>query len=396
MKILRGAGGAGSLPGCGATSHVFFRKGLSMKIIVSGGGTGGHIYPALTIIRAIESIRNDAEFLYVGTERGLEADIIPKEGLPFATVDLQGFERHFTLANFKRAGIAMVAVTKALKLVKKFQPDLVIGTGGYVCGPVLLAAGILHIPTVIQEQNVVAGITNKLLSHFVSKVSLGMPEAGRHFPVNKTVYTGNPIRAEVMSATRDEGIAALGLDKNLPTVLISGGSRGARSINRAMVPVLAKAAADPTRQYVHVTGKDEYDDVVHRVRETGVDLAQATHIKIFPYLYNMPQALAAADLAVFRAGAIGLAELMARGVPSILIPYPYAAENHQEYNAMAARDAGAARMILNKDLTAEILGQTIDELLDNPAALAEMKQACAKLAKPNAAQEIAELAISLV
>ena len=367
-----------------------------MKIIVSGGGTGGHIYPALTIVRAIEALRPETEFLYVGTERGLEADIVPKEGIPFATVDLQGFERHFTLANFKRAGIAMIGVAKALKLVKSFKPDLAIGTGGYVCGPVLLAASILRIPTVIQEQNVVAGITNKLLSHFVSKVSLGMPEAGRHFPVNKTVYTGNPIRAEVMSATREEGIRALGLKENVPTVLISGGSRGARSINRAMIGVLAKAVNDTSRQYVHVTGKNEYDDVLHRLEQAGVDPTKTTHIKVFPYLYNMPQALAVADLAVFRAGAVGLAELMARGVPSILVPYPYAAENHQEHNAIAVQEAGAARMILNKDLTAEILSQNIDDLLAHPDELAKMKAACLTLGKPNAAQEIAQLALSLV
>jgi len=366
-----------------------------LKIIVSGGGTGGHIYPALTIIRAIKALEPTAEFLYVGTKRGLEADIIPKEGLNFVTVDLQGFERHFTLSNIKRAGIAMIGVARAAGLVKEFEPDLAIGTGGYVCGPVLLAASILRVPSMVQEQNVVAGITNKLLSRFVSKVCVGMEEAAGNFPKDKTVYTGNPIRSEVMTATREEGIKALGLDAAKPTILVSGGSRGARSINRAMIPVLRAAADDPSRQFVHVTGKDEYDDVLHRLKSVGVDLDASPRIKVFPYLYNMPQALAAADLAVFRAGAIGLAELMARGVPSILIPYPYAAENHQEHNALAAQNAGAARMILNKDLTPEILRQTIDELIGEPRRLEDMRAAFRKLAKPEAAREIAELALSL-
>lgn len=366
-----------------------------MRIIVSGGGTGGHIYPAITIVRAIQEKVPEAEFLYVGTKRGLESDIVPKEGIPFTTVDLQGFERHFTLANLKRAGKAMVGVAKAMGIVRKFRPDVVVGTGGYVCGPVLMAASLKGIPTLIQEQNVVAGITNKILSRFVTKVAAGVPEAMGCFPPEKVVCTGNPIRKEVVVADRQEGLDAFGLDGTRRIVLISGGSRGARSINRAMIGVLREAANHPEVQFLHVTGKQEYEDVMKRLKDVGVDLEKSRHIRVEPYLYNMPLALAVADLAVFRAGAIGLAELTARGIPSILIPYPYAAENHQEHNARAVMAAGAARMILNSDLDAEILGKTLRELLEDPGKLGRMAVASRALGKPEAADEIAQMVLGI-
>ncbi len=366
-----------------------------MNIIVSGGGTGGHIYPAITIIRNIQAKAKDAKFLYVGTSKGLESDIVPKEGLPFTTVDIEGFERHLTLDNLRRAGRAAAGVAHAAKVVKVFHPDVVIGTGGYVCGPVLLAASLMHIPTMIQEQNVVPGITNKILSHFVSKIAVGTKEAAPHFPADKVVYTGNPIRQEVMSARREDGAAAFGFDPAKKTVLVSGGSRGARAINRAMIDILKQAVDHPEVQILHVTGKNEYDDVMNRLKEAGVDLTSVNHLQVRPYLYNMPQAMAMTDLAVFRAGATGLAELTARGIPSILIPYPYAAENHQEHNARALEEAGAARMILNKDLTSKTLGAVLTELLSEDTKLAHMAGVSRSLGKPQAAAEIAELALQL-
>ena len=367
-----------------------------MKIIVSGGGTGGHIYPALTLIRTIQEKVPETEFLYVGTRQGLESDIIPKENIPFFALDLAGgFERHFTLANIKRAANAILSVKKAMNIVQTFNPDVVVGTGGYVCGPILLAASLEKVPTLIQEQNVVAGITNKILSKFVTKIAVGCEGALNHFPKDKTTYTGNPIRAEVLQGTREEGLKHFDFDDDKPVVLISGGSRGARSINRAMVDVLVNAATNPTVQYLHVTGKSEYDDVIERIEDAGVALETLRHIRVEPYLYNMPQAMAMTDLAIFRAGATGLAELTARGIPSILIPYPYAAENHQEYNAKALVEAGAARMILNKDLTSELLQENITELLESPGKLKAMSAASLSLGRPQAAKDIAEMILSM-
>ncbi|MBR4151833.1 MAG: undecaprenyldiphospho-muramoylpentapeptide beta-N-acetylglucosaminyltransferase [Selenomonadaceae bacterium] len=363
-----------------------------MKIIVSGGGTGGHIYPALTLINAIKNKRPDAEFLYVGTEKGLEADIVPKAGINFTALKLEGgLERHFTLENISRAANAIWSIKRASDIVKDFKPNVVVGTGGYVCGPILLAASLMKVPTLIQEQNAVAGVTNKILSKFVNKIAVGTQDALKNFPADKTIYTGNPIRAEVLLANREDGLKEFGFTTDKPIVLISGGSRGARSINDAMIGVLKSAAVKNSAQFLHVTGKGEFDSVTSKL----TDVLDAPNIKVVPYLYNMPQAMAMADLAIFRAGATGLAELTARGIPSILIPYPYAAENHQEFNARTLVDAGAARMILNKDLTAELLQKNLDELLSSSEKLKSMAAASLSLGKPNAADEIADLILEL-
>ena len=366
-----------------------------MRIIVSGGGTGGHIYPALTIVRAIQKKIPDAEFLYVGTKDGLEADIVPKEGIPFETVNIRGFKRSLTPENLVRGAQAFGGVVKAMGIVRRFKPDVAVGTGGYVCGPILLASSLMGIPTLIQEQNVMPGVTNRLLARFVSCIAMGTKEAAEHFPKGKRVFTGNPIREEVMRARSEDGKEMFGLDPKAKTVLVSGGSRGARSINRAMVGVLAHYAGRDGVQILHVTGKAGYDETMQSLKETGVDLDAAGNLFVEPYLYNMPQALACADVAVFRAGAIGIAELTARGVPSILVPYPFAAANHQEMNARAIATAGAARMILDRELTAERLLSVLAELLSEDAKLKRMAKAAKKLGRPKAADEIASRVIRL-
>ena len=343
-----------------------------MKIIVSGGGTGGHIYPALTLVSALAKKERTAEFLYVGTQKGLEADIIPKEGIPFETVDIEGLKRSFSPANIVRLGRAMHGVAEAAAIVRRFRPDVVIGTGGYVCGPILMAASLAHVPTLIQEQNVVPGVTNKILSKFVTKIAVGTEEALCRFPRKKAVFTGNPIRREVMTASREKALETF-----------------------AMVGVLQAAQEYPEVQFLLVTGRGEYEDVMRRLEEAGVDLAAAPHIKVEPYLYNMPEAMAMADLAVFRAGATGLAELTARGVPAILVPYPYAAENHQEYNARALERAGAARVILDRDLTDKTLSALLGELLSEEGKLRRMAEASRALGRPEAADEIADLVLEI-
>ncbi len=367
-----------------------------MKIIVSGGGTGGHIYPALTLIDAIKRKRGDAEFLYVGTQKGLESDIVPKAGINFTALNLEGgFERHFTLANISRAANAIMSIKRASDIVRDFKPDAVVGTGGYVCGPILLAASLMKVPTLIQEQNAVAGVTNKILSKFVDRIAVGTRDALKNFPPDKTTYTGNPIRAQVLAAKKSDGLKQYGFTDDKPIVLISGGSRGARSINDAMIGVLTTTAQKNSAQFLHVTGKGEFDSVTRKLREAGLNVDDMPNVRVVPYLYDMPTAMAMADLAIFRAGATGLAELTARGVPAILVPYPFAAENHQEFNARSLVEAGAARMILNRDLTAQILSATLDELLSAPDELKRMAQASLSLGKPNAADEIADIILSL-
>lgn len=368
-----------------------------MRVIMSGGGTGGHIYPAITIIRAIQKEVQDCEVLFIGTQHGLESDIIPKEGLDFRTIDIRGFERRLSMQNVHTIIKTIGSVWQSRQIIRNFKPDIVIGTGGYVCGPVLLAASMMAIPTIIQEQNVIPGITNKILARFVEKIAVGYGEARTYFTnKDKIVVTGNPVRPEVISATREEGIKALGLDPAKRTILISGGSRGARSINQAMVQVYQQFAGRQDIQLLHVTGQSEYNDIVGNLKQCCIDTTKAGNIIIKPYLYNMPQALAVADIAVFRAGAIGLAELTARGIPSILIPYPYAAENHQEFNARVMEQQGAAVVIRDAELNGARLIKVINELVNSPTTLDEMANASKKIGCPKAAESIAKMALTMI
>lgn len=365
-----------------------------MRVILSGGGTGGHVYPALTIAEQIKALRPDAEIIFVGTRDGLESDIIPRYGYKLEFIDVAGFKRSLSLDTV-RSGIKLVrGLHDAYKLINKLKPDLVIGTGGYVCGPIVLLAALKGIATCIQEQNAMPGATNKILSRYVKKVFLGYSEAEKYFNgSSKKVFTGNPIRSEIMQIKHSDAISELGLDSSKKTILVSGGSRGARSINNALKYVERELSGRSDVQVLHATGEANYEEYMAEMKQGG---ELEDNIIIRPYLHNMPVALAAADLAVFRAGAVGLAELVAKGVPAILVPYPYATANHQEFNARAVEAAGAGRVILDKELTGEKLLEEIEKLLIDDANLQAMKKAAKKLGKPDAASEIAQQALSLV
>ena len=365
-----------------------------MNIMISGGGTGGHIYPALTIYKTLETMV-DANFLYVGTERGLESRIVPKEGIPFTTLPVQGLQRTLSLDTLVTAGKTIWSLWKANRLISKFQPDIVIGTGGYVCGPLLLAAALRGIPTLIQEQNVVPGITNKILSRFVDVVAVGYEEATPHFPnAKQVVYTGNPVRPNVVTANREEARAYFGLQETQTAILVAGGSRGARSINKAMLAVHEHYKGREDIKIIHATGTDEYSRVCESLGiQEGEVYSPTSHI--VPYLDNMDMAMAASDMAIFRSGAIGLAELAVRGIPSILIPYPYAAADHQTFNAKAFVEAGASTMIVDKELDGTKLLQAVDAMLADWGCRERMAQATLQLGKPEAAIEIAKLALSI-
>ncbi len=365
-----------------------------MNIMISGGGTGGHIYPALTIYRTLETMV-DANFLYVGTERGLESRIVPKEEIPFTTLSVQGLQRKLSLDTLVTAGKTLSSLWKANQLISDYKPDIVIGTGGYVCGPLLLAAALRGIPTLIQEQNVVPGITNKILSRFVDVVAVGYEEAIPHFPsAKKVIYTGNPVRPSVVTANREEARAYFGLQDDQTAILVAGGSRGARSINTAMQAVHEHYKGREDIKIIHATGTDEYSRVCESLGIQEGDVYSSTS-HIVPYLDNMDMAMAASDMAIFRSGAIGLAELAVRGIPSILIPYPYAAADHQTFNAKAFVDAGASTMIVDKELNGTRLLQAVDAMLADQRCRKRMAEATLQLGKPEAAIEIAKLALSI-
>ena len=365
-----------------------------MKIILSGGGTGGHIYPALTIADTIKKIKPEAEIRFVGTTHGLEKDLVPRAGYPIDFIDVQGFRRSLGPDTLRSVYKLFTGLAGAKKLLDAWQPDLVIGTGGYVCGPIVLLAALQGIPTCVQEQNALPGVTNKLLSRVVKRIFLGYSEADKYFKGSaRKIFTGNPIRDEIMNSTREEALEAFGLDGSRKTLLIAGGSLGAASINRAALQLERALSGREDVQVLHATGKNNYEDYVRAAEEMG---GFGKNIHLAPYLYDMPLALAAADLAVFRAGAIGLAELTAKGVPSILIPFPHATANHQEFNARALEAVGAAQVILDRELTGEKLEETVERLLLQKDMLLAMKTAAQKAGRPKAAQEIAKQALALI
>ncbi|MBM7855939.1 UDP-N-acetylglucosamine--N-acetylmuramyl-(pentapeptide) pyrophosphoryl-undecaprenol N-acetylglucosamine transferase [Desulfohalotomaculum tongense] len=363
-----------------------------MRVIVTGGGTGGHIYPALAIAKGIKSRHPGAELLYVGTNRGLESDIVPKEGYAFKTIKVSGFQRQLTLKNLKVLWQAGQGMWQAVNLVRRFKPDIVIGTGGYVCGPVVMA-GVLHrIPTLIHEQNALPGMTNRILSRFVSSVAVTFEDSIKRFPSKARIkLTGLPVRPEIFSCDKDKAYSEFGLDRNKPVVLVFGGSRGARSINMAMVKVVQELQNQRGIQVLHATGRAGYDEYIKTLSSKGISLVNTGNITTVPYLYNMQNALAVASLVVCRAGAATLAELTALGLPSILIPYPYAAENHQEYNARALAERGAAIMIRDAELTGELLLEYINRLLSSPGELAGMARESSLLGRPKALEDILDL-----
>ena len=365
-----------------------------MKIVISGGGTGGHIYPALTIAAQLQKVNPKAEITFVGTKAGLEKDIVPRYGYPLEYISVAGFERKFSLQTICSAGKLLVGMVQAFNLLRRLKPDLVIGTGGYVCGPILFWAAMRGVPACIQEQNAMPGVTNKILARFVDKIFLGYKEGARYFPGEaKKDYTGNPVRSEVMSCSKEKGWETFGLDPAKVTILAFGGSRGARTINAAMAQMETNMAGRTDVQILHATGSLDYEKYMAALDER---VKTAENIKILPYIHAMPAALAVADLAVSRAGAIGLAELMVKGVPSILIPYPYATANHQEFNARALENVGAAKVILNKDLTGVKLQETIENLLLHKDEMTAMHQAAIKAGMPQAAADIAAKALELV
>jgi UDP-N-acetylglucosamine--N-acetylmuramyl-(pentapeptide) pyrophosphoryl-undecaprenol N-acetylglucosamine transferase len=367
-----------------------------MRVLLTGGGTGGHIYPALAVAKGIKGKYPGSEFFYIGTARGLEADIVPKAGLPFQAITAEGLTRKISWPAL-RAGLKSIkGSAQAWQIIRRFKPHVVVGTGGYVCGPVVITAALLGIPTLIHEQNAYPGITNKLLARFVDKICITFPESAKYFRTKaELVHTGLPIRPEILQVSREEGARLLNLDPGKFNVLVVGGSQGAQSINRAVVGMYPFVQSRSDLNLLHLTGKNGYGEVCQMVKEQGLDLGITGNITIKPYLYEMENALAAADLVISRAGASFLAEVMAKGLPAILVPYPYAAENHQEYNARALEKNGAAKVILENDFTSQRLLEVMELVLTNPAERLAMAEASRKMGRPGALQHIVECVTAL-
>lgn len=364
-----------------------------MRIIFSGGGTGGHIYPSLALIREIQRQYPDSEILYIGTTRGLESRIVPKAGIPFAAVEIQGLRRSLSLANLKTMWLFWSSIQRARTLIRDFQPDVVIGTGGYVCAPVLFAAAKLKIPTIIHEQNSIAGLTNKFLARYVDKIAISFAAVKKDFQKYsaKVVYTGNPRAQEVATVKQKADLAVYGLTNEQPTVLVFGGSRGAERINETIFALIDRLDQQPFQTLV-VTGERYYDELTTSHPEW------LTHdqIKLIPYIDQMPEVLNTVDLVVARSGATTLTELTALGKPSILIPSPNVTHNHQQFNAETLAKEGAALMLLESELTAEHLFTAVNTLMTDQKTRQAMGERAKEMGVPDASGRMIAVIQSLI
>lgn len=368
-----------------------------MKVLLSGGGTGGHVYPAICIGKALEKLAGETTLLFVGTEKGMEMEIVPKEGIEIKTITIRGIKRSLSIDNVKAFFEIFSGLYGSLKIIKDFQPDIVVGTGGYVCGPVLLVAALKGIPTIIHEQNAVPGVTNKILSRFVKRVAVTYKGTEKYFHHQDRVFhSGNPIREGFKIVSKEEGLNELGLNHELPLVLVTGGSLGARKINLSM-GLLAKACIESgSFQILHVTGQGTYKEIIEYYKSQGIDDTEAGNLKVVPYLNKMAEALSAADVVVGRAGAGILAEIAVTGCPAIIIPYPFAANNHQEMNARAYEEAGGAIVLLEKQLDEKCLFDEVMLLLEDDKLRVKMSVSGKTYGKLDSADIIAKEAIELV
>ena len=370
------------------------------KILIATGGTGGHINPALAVAGYIRENYPKAQILFVGTAVKMEAQLVPAAGYDFKTIDIQGFSRDLTPSGIKQNIGTVIKLVKsssqAKKIIKEFGPDVVLGFGGYVGGPVLRTACKLGIPTAIHEQNAFPGVTNKALAKLVDRVMLTAPEAEKYMqPKNPCVVTGLPVRGELINADREFSRAELGVDER-PVILSMGGSLGARVINNAVTQLIEERYERKDCYFLHATGKAGVGmfDVIEK--EKNINLAENKHIMLREYINDMHRCMAAADLVICRAGASSLSEIQAMGKPSILVPYPYAAENHQYYNAMELVKNNAAILIEEKDFTGERLIKEIDSLLADRSRLEELGANAKKMAIYDATERIVSCICEIV
>jgi UDP-N-acetylglucosamine--N-acetylmuramyl-(pentapeptide) pyrophosphoryl-undecaprenol N-acetylglucosamine transferase len=362
-----------------------------LKIIISGGGTGGHIFPAIAIANALKALHSDIEFLFVGAEGRMEMEKVPAAGFKIEGLWISGLQRKLTLSNLLFPFKVLSSLMKAKKIFVTFQPDVAIGTGGYASGPMLQVAAKNGIPTVIQEQNSYPGITNKILGSKVSKVCVAYDGMERYFPKDKIVLTGNPVRKDItdLRDKRTEALRFFELDENKKVVLVIGGSLGARTINESIEKFLPDIAA-ANIQLIWQTGKGYFTHA-----QDAVNKHSGKGLKAFDFISKMDLAYAAADIVISRAGAISLSELAVAGKACILVPSPNVAEDHQTKNAMALVKNDAAIMV--KDIESrEKLGKELIALVNNGSQQKQLQDNIKKMARPDAAEKIALEILKLI
>lgn len=342
-----------------------------MKIIMTGGGTGGHIYPALAIADKFVERDPDTEILYIGSEDRLEKDIVPKHGYQFEHVDSMYLDRDNPLKLARTAFFNVRGERKAKKILKSNKPDLVISTGGYVSIPVVIAAASLSVPVFIHEQNAFPGLANKFLEKYANKIFLGFKYAKPRFKnQGKLVYTGNPVRDAFKNTDKEQARKALGIEEHAFTIFIFGGSLGSEEIDDIGIEVIKKFSSDNNIHIIIGTGKEMYDKVIRRLKSEMSEIGD--NVDISAYINYIPNAIAASDVIVCRSGAISVAEITATGRAAIFVPSPNVTDNHQYYNAKAISDKGGAYLIEENDKTIDEVINKLSNLYENPYELSDM------------------------
>jgi UDP-N-acetylglucosamine--N-acetylmuramyl-(pentapeptide) pyrophosphoryl-undecaprenol N-acetylglucosamine transferase len=353
-------------------------------VILAGGGTGGHIYPGIAVAEELRRRNPRNEILFVGSARGIEAKLVPEAGFAIELLPVTGFPRKPGPGQLAALFRFLVSLVRVARLLLRWKPDVVLGTGGYVSGPAVLVAVFFRVPTLIQEQNSIPGITNRLLGNLVREVHINFSESRAYFRKKANLrLTGNPIRMRPVGGGTARTYERFRLDENRKTVFVFGGSLGAHSINRALLDALPRFDESDQLQIIIQTGTEDYDMVLSAVRRGRIQ------VTVRSYLPKIEEAYGIADLVVSRAGAMTLSEITAFGLPAVLVPYPHAVYNHQVVNARALVSKGAAEMILDSELSGETLAATIRRLLKDPARLRSMSQNARSLARHDARERIA-------
>lgn len=362
-----------------------------MKIVIAAAGTGGHINPGIAIANQIKKEEPRSEILFIGTGRGLENDLVPRAGYALKKINAHGIERKMTLTNLKNLYHTWKSIKQARKIIQEFQPDVVIGTGGYICIPVMIAAHKMKIPTLLHESNAFPGVAVKLLSKKVNTVLVGFEDAKTRLPNAKNiVVTGNPTKVKEKHFSQEQinqKRKVLGLKIDKPVVLVFGGSQGAKSINESLIEIITEKK-NQNYQIMWAAGPLQYENIKEELKKKDIDIENIENVKIVPYIYQMEEVMNLVDLVVCRSGAMTITEISVVGKPAIFIPFPYATENHQEYNARVLEKVGAAKIILDQDLTAKRLNDEINHIILNSSLLLEMAQAATKIAPKNVEENI--------
>lgn len=356
-----------------------------MRVLFAGGGTGGHINPAISIADYIKSKEESFDALFVGTKKGLETKLVPRAGYDIKYIDIVGFNRKNLLKNISVLKKLSEAKKECRKIIEDFKPDYVVCTGGYVSGPVAIAAKAMGIPALIHEQNVFPGLTVKGAEKYVDCIAVSFEETLKHLNPKKCVVTGNPVRSEIIEADYKKAREALGLSE-MPYVLIFGGSLGADKINQTVISMLKRVSEEKKFKLLFGTGDRNYDSIMKKIADEGISISD--NIEIVSYINNMHEVMAAADVVVSRSGAITLSELAVLGKPSVLIPSPNVVRNHQEQNARELEKGGAAVVLTEDMLTGDILYDTISGLVENTEKLLAMSRNADKYAKRDALDKI--------